>query len=310
MRFDTRSFSKKPDLITVVNPDGSEREINEATGITFRLNRLENKEYNDFEIINNIQNGRTFILENINGNRKQDNFISTQWLGIDMDAEDCSPEKTMKILEENGFDFFLLYKTFSYGEIKKHRVLLKMNRLLNEEEALTVYAKLNSILNLDTSCTNLCRLWYATNNEMEVNHIPLKTTVYERLDLTGININQKSKSSTGGVFVRNNGTFDSDLKVLVENLDFNKFKKRIRVEIKEWKGYQEIRSGIYAACLILFGHNKDSRGIEHFLKCLDDKYKNMYEGYFKYDLMNGKYTYSNAIRILREYACVEVKEVE
>lgn len=310
MRFDTRGFTKKPGDKVIVERDGSERTINEATGVTYRLNRVENKEFNDFEIIDNIQNGKTFILENINGNRKQDNFISTKWIGIDMDEEGCSPEKTIEILEKNGFKFFLLYKTFSYGEIKKHRVLLKMDRELNREEALLIYAKLNSILNLDTSCTNLCRLWYATNKEIEIDHMPLETTVYGDLDLSGVIISQRRKSSFGGSYMPRNGDFNEDLKVIVDRLDFNKFKKRIRVEIKEWSGYQEIRSGIYAACLILFGHNKDGRGIEHFIKCLDDEYKETYVNYFKYDLLNGKYTYSKAIKILKEYASVEVKEVE
>lgn len=206
MKISSQPFSKKP--------------TNIETGSI--VNEIANIEYDVIptldELARVIENGQTLAIDNFIGRNKKENFVSTQFIGIDMDIDSKMIEgnldkhqntinyfkqddvftRTGEILNENGYDWYIRYKTFNYSdEYPKHRYLLKFKHELTETEALTVYRAISSILPVDGNTTkNLCRLWFGSSTLLGLEDMQGLELDYDSFDFSDIKEEMKQSSKS------------------------------------------------------------------------------------------------------------------
>ncbi len=271
--------------------------------LNYEINQVFDRNYSLNEFVDSIQNGNLFVLDTYDNVRKDENFIKTKYIGIDVDDEDANFLETSKLLNKNGISsFYVRYKSFSYTtKHQKHRYILKFDEYLDRVETYRVYEYISTFLNVDSSTiNNLCRLWHGTNHKMSPDDAPGDELSKDYI------LNEVIPISITG---ERNLNYNREFDFMILNIQEDELLKRISADILEWD-YENIRRTTYAACLIIQQQVGDSTYIEYFLDNLEHQYRKKWETYVKHDVDSGKFYYASALRFLEEYAFVTPNKVE
>lgn len=141
----------------------------------FKNNNLV-KEVTLNELLNYIGDGHTIIPAVMNGGTTKENWIEQQLFEVDIDNEKdediITPDKTIKLLNDNNIYPFAYYYSFSSSiEKPKFRLLFKTNEPVTEvgKAEFIIKTLVDFIPQADTACINVSRLYYGTNqNEKKI----------------------------------------------------------------------------------------------------------------------------------------------
>jgi len=158
---DTKEFKQKPSPAVIEYVSAKGYEINEVSAINIRIARTLQMETTLTELASAIARGKTFTVGYFNGKRREDNFISAQLIGIDLDNGLCSFHSKPHIL----------YQTFSHTEAKpKYRAIWLLSEPVTELKQYRAYVagflKLYPLA--DKACSDAARLFYGTDKEVKV----------------------------------------------------------------------------------------------------------------------------------------------
>lgn len=157
------------------------------------------------ELADCIKKGYTIAPCVARNGLKNENFISSQLIILDIDNKDTktliTPEMVIKKLKDNGFEPYLYHESFSYtDEVPKFHVLLVLDEPINEVNKMTFAIKtfLNCIDLADQACKDVARMYFTTNGQTKkIVTLNLNARVtWEDIIKYANNLEQKSSTKT------------------------------------------------------------------------------------------------------------------
>jgi hypothetical protein len=291
MRIDTIGLKQKPD-----------KNENMIGVIVNSIARVQNANYSLEELATALETGHTICIDWFQGRNKSENFLRTNFVGIDVDDEDADFERTSELLEQHGYNFYIRYKSFSYKpEHQKHRYLLKFDEYLSQDEVMRVYQHLSTFLDIDGSTiANLCRLWFGTSFKIRDEDKPGR----ENSKLNVLNSVPELATETT-TFKNVSREFD----FTITDLDMDEFKRLCDESITAWE-YHTIRSTVYSACMIIWLQTGEPECIEHFINSLPPDKRKRWINIQKHDTVSKKIYYSSGIHYLKQFATIHTSNVQ
>jgi hypothetical protein len=286
MRIDNVAYAHKPTNV-------------EAGIISNSILRRPNLTSSINELAEFISKGHSVVLDEFTGARRQENFIRTNLIGIDMDETDANFYETAIQLEKHGFKWSLRYKSYSYSEEhQKHRYILKFDEYLNRTEALKVYAYLETFLNIDKNTTsNLARLWFATNHTITKEDAPgsenNKQHIFQYVIPETLLVREE------GVEYDERREFD----FVIMNPDPQVYEELVEQDFANWE-YETIRKGVYCAAVVVMLQTGDDSYINHFFDSLEPRRLKKWKKYYRHDLVNQKVYTKEAMRIVNKIGTI------
>lgn len=286
MRFDSIPFNRKPNRF-------------EIGGINRRLSIIENKLYSPSEIVSKIESGFQFIADELEGERKDSNFRRTRYILLDFDDEDTDILANEQKLKELGIDFFLRYKSYSYTEQKqKHRYMLKFDEYLNYDEAKSIQYYLADKMSIDQATVgNLGRIWFGTSFKIEDSDKPFNEVNKETI-LKNVSIRPYKKEFESQAM--------KSFRFRLTDVDMKVFEEILHTQVDGWVRkeveYNDIRNGIYSACVQIAIQTSDETFIEAFMDYIPTSKRSEWLTYYKHDMKNHKVSVGRALNIISQFA--------
>jgi hypothetical protein len=153
------------------------KEINVPTGITI----------NEFGNMVSAPNSHTWFGGTFTNNITNQNWTSTQVIGLDFDSAEYTISETIEKLKMNGVYPQLWYSSFSStSEHPKYRIVLFLDQpITNVEHRDMVYrGLLNIVPHADKSCKNAARIFFGGKDAVILHTDPISTQ--SLIDNTGI----------------------------------------------------------------------------------------------------------------------------
>lgn len=134
------------------------------------------------ELADSVGQGHTVVLGNFEGERKVGNFISTKYLGIDIDDSDVTLEETLSHLESLELTPSVSYYSFSADVTQgkhNHRVFIELDKEVDLREFKLLQLGLMKLIPYcDPACKDGVRIFFGTNSganhedePVEVSHL-------------------------------------------------------------------------------------------------------------------------------------------
>lgn len=305
MRISSLKYKKKPKSTDVARFNGINKNLVMQSEINPNLESLAEA----------IGDGKTLLIDNINHNSTNltvANFKSTYFIGIDIDDEEylkqsTAYELTGNILNANGFNWYLRYKTFSYtDDCPKHRYLLKFDTPLDQLQALSVYKALSAILPLDSATSkNLCRLWFGSAHKLQNNDKQGKVVAYADFDFGDLELSNDDDDID--FEISKNHKIELTLKnINFSTFDLVKYAEEVVNLHSNWH-HDIIYNSVYSVAVIIYKQTGDIGAFEVFLAnvpATKNKSKierqNSYKLAFKNNVKSNLKTPAKALNLLKK----------
>lgn len=172
LHIDTIGYSNKKEI------KDKEKGIDKSNEIKYRVQNSQPSEYTIDSLKKEIEKGKTISPSVMRGTKAQD-FIEQQLFMVDIDnANEQYPilnvDDAINICKNNNIPLAFYYYSFSHTEEKpKYRLVFILDEIVtNKETRDKINKNLVSLFpQADKSCINADRIFYGTNNKVEICNI-------------------------------------------------------------------------------------------------------------------------------------------